>query len=170
VQVVKDAGKLGVVLFQFPPWFHRSRENFEYLLSCRERFPDFQLAFEFRTTGWTSVNGLNETLAFLKKNRISLVCVDEPQGLKTSVPAIAEVTSQVGVVRFHGRNTETWEKKNIFAEERFNYLYTDAELTEWVPKVKQMATQADKVHVIFKNKSRDYAVRNAKQFTEMLKR
>jgi uncharacterized protein YecE (DUF72 family) len=168
VQVVKVAGKLGVVLFQFPPWFHRSRENFDFLLTCRERFPDFQLACEFRTIGWTSVNGLNETLAFMKKNRMSLVCVDEPQGLKTSVPPLAEVTSPVGVVRFHGRNAETWEKKNVFAEERFNYLYSEAELSEWVPKIRQMAAQAEKVHVIFKNKSRDYAVRNAAQFMRLL--
>jgi uncharacterized protein YecE (DUF72 family) len=73
------------------------------------------------------------------------------------------------VVRFHGRNAETWEKSNVFAEERFNYLYTEDELNEWVPKIRQMAAQADRVHVIFKNKSRDYAVRNAQQFAEMLK-
>ena len=97
-----------------------------------------------------------------------MVCVDEPQGLKTSVPPVAEVTSPVGMVRFHGRNVENWEKKGIPAEERFNYLYGQKELRAWVSKVRKMVEQAGKVHVIFKNKFRDYSVRNAREFTEML--
>ena len=97
-----------------------------------------------------------------------MVCVDEPQGLRTSVPPVAEVTSPVGMVRFHGRNVDNWEKKRISAEERFNYLYGEEELRTWVPKVRKMAEQAGKVHVIFKNKFRDYSVRNAREFTEML--
>ena len=168
VKMVEEAGKLGVLLFQFPPWFHHSRENFDYLAACRERFPEYQLAVEFRTRGWLSEENKEETLAFLRQHRLALVCVDEPQGFKTSVQTVAEVTSPVGVVRFHGRNAETWEKKGIMTEERFNYLYTENELREWLSKIQRMAEQADKVHVIFKNKSHDFAVRNARQFTELL--
>ena len=162
------ADKLGVVLFQFPPWFHHSKESFDYLVACRERFPGYRLAVEFRTRGWLSEENIDETLAFLRQHQLALVCVDEPQGLKTSVQTVAEVTSPVGVVRFHGRNAENWEKKGITAEERFNYLYSDDELRAWLPKIRRMAEQADKVHVIFKNKSRDFAVRNARQFNELL--
>jgi uncharacterized protein YecE (DUF72 family) len=168
VRTIESAGKLGVILFQFPPWFHPNKENFEYLLTCREHFPEHQIAAEFRSGDWFSENNLEGTLAFLKQYRIALVCVDEPQGLKTSVPPAAEVTSSVGMVRFHGRNTENWEKKGIPAEERFNYLYNEEELTEWVPRVRKMAELADKVHIIFKNKFRDYPVRNAGEFIEML--
>ncbi|MEK7353978.1 MAG: DUF72 domain-containing protein, partial [Chloroflexota bacterium] len=168
VQDVAAAGKLGVLLFQFPPWFHHNKENFDYLITCRERFPSYRLAVEFRTGGWLSGDSLKETLAFLRQHRLALVCVDEPQGLKTSVPMVAEVTSPVGVVRFHGRNAENWEKKGITAEERFNYLYSEDELRAWLPKIRRMAEQAGKVHVIFKNKSHDFAVRNARQFAEML--
>ena len=165
---MESAGKLGVILFQFPPWFHVSGENFDYLAACRERFPKRQLAIEFRTAGWLLKDNLKKTLAFLRKHELALVCVDEPQGLKTSVPPVAEVTSSVGMVRFHGRNVESWEKTGIPVEERFNYLYAEKELRAWVPKVRKMVEQAGKVHVIFKNKFRDYSVRNAREFTEML--
>jgi uncharacterized protein YecE (DUF72 family) len=165
---IESAGKLGVILFQFPPWFHPSKENFDYLTACQKRFPNHQLAIEFRTGDWFSDNNLEETLAFLRRHKLALVCADEPQGLKASVPPVAEVTSSVGMVRFHGRNVEKWEKKGIPAEERFNYLYDEEELRAWVPSVRRMAEQAGKVHVIFKNKFRDYSVRNAREFTEML--
>ncbi len=170
VRIVEEAGKLGVLLFQFPPWFHLNKENFDYLVTCREHFPSYRLAVEFRTGGWLSADNLEATLNFLRQHQLALVCVDEPQGLKTSVPNVTEVTSAVGVVRFHGRNAENWEKKGITAEERFNYLYTEDELRAWLPEISRMAGQSDKIHVIFKNKSHDFAVRNARQFTEILEK
>jgi uncharacterized protein YecE (DUF72 family) len=168
VKTIEAAGKLGVILFQFPPWFHPDKENFDYLVTCHERFPGHQLAVEFRTGDWFSGDNLRETLTFLRRHGIALVCVDEPQGMKTSVPPVTEVTSAVGMVRFHGRNAENWEKKGIPAQERFNYLYSIDELKTRVPDILRMAEQADRVHVIFKNKSQDFPVRNAREFTEML--
>jgi uncharacterized protein YecE (DUF72 family) len=168
VREIEAAGKLGVILFQFPPWFHPNKENYDYLITCRERFPENQLAIEFRTGTWLSEDNLKETLTFLRRHDLALVCVDEPQGTKTSVPPVAEVTSSIGMVRFHGRNAENWEKKGISAEERFNYLYNENELKGWVPDIRRMAGKADKVHVIFKNKFRDFSVRNAREFARML--
>jgi len=167
-RAVETAGKLGVILLQFPPWFHPNKENFDYLSACRERFSEQQLAVEFRTGDWLSGANLKETLTFLRRHGLALVCVDEPQGMKSSVPPLVEITSTVGMVRFHGRNAENWEKKGISAEERFNYLYSEDELRAWVPNIRRMLEQADKVHVIFKNKSRDFPIRNAREFIRML--
>jgi uncharacterized protein YecE (DUF72 family) len=168
VQEIEAAGKLGVILFQFPPWFHRNKKNYNYVLACRGHFPRQRVAVEFRTTGWLSENNRKETLDFLRQHEIALVCVDEPQGTKTSVPLIAEVTSSVGIVRFHGRNAENWEKKGVSAEERFNYLYSEEELRAWVLDIQRMASQAEKLHLIFKNKHADFSVKNARQLLEML--
>jgi uncharacterized protein YecE (DUF72 family) len=165
---VESAGKLGVILFQFPPWFHPSKENLDYVIACRERFPRHQLAVEFRTGDWLAGDGLGDTLAFLRQHELALVCVDEPQGMKTGVPPVAEVTAPVAMVRFHGRNAENWEKKGISAEERFNYLYKEEELKEWLPDIQRMAEQAEKVHIIFKNKSLDFPIRNARELKGML--
>ena len=72
-------------------------------------------------------------LRFLSDQRLAFVCVDEPQGFKSSLPPVAAATADVGIVRFHGRNATTWEQKDISAAERFAYDYTEhpGELEEW---------------------------------------
>lgn len=99
---------------------------------------------------------------------LALVCVDEPQGMKTSVPRVTEVTAPAGIARFHRRNADAWEKKDITAEERFHYLYSHNELIAWAKDLKSMVQKAEKIHVIFKNKSKDYPIRNARELKEIL--
>lgn len=107
-------------------------------------------------------------MGFLREQKVALVCVDEPQGLKSSVPPVAEVTAPIGVVRFHGRNRENWEKKDIPVAERFDYLYVEQELREWVPEISRMAEESKEVHVIFKNKYKGFSVENARQMKQLL--
>ena len=81
---------------------------------------------------------------------------------------MTEVTSDISLVRFHGRNRETWEKPGIGPAERFNYLYGDDELREWAPRIKQMAEKSRQCHVLFNNCHEDKAVVNARQIRFML--
>jgi uncharacterized protein YecE (DUF72 family) len=163
-----QAGKMGIISFQFPPWFHPKPENYDYLSICKKKLPRYPLAVEFRTGSWLSEENRAQTLRFLRENSLSLVSVDEPQGLKSSVSAVAEVTASPGVVRFHGRNQENWERKDIPVSEKYNYLYSEDELNEWVPRIRRMADESLEVYVIFKNKHFDYAVRNARQMQSLL--
>jgi uncharacterized protein YecE (DUF72 family) len=163
-----SASKLGVVLFQFPPWFYPGNEQREYILSCKEKLPQYRLAVEFRHGSWLSEKNIDRTLTFLRDNDLPFVCVDEPQGFKSSVPAVTEITSDIGLVRFHGHNQETWEKKGIGPAERFNYLYTEAELKPWAEKIAKMAEQTKEIHVLFNNCYEDKAVVNARQISLML--
>ena len=144
-------GKLGIVLFQFPPWFLPSRQQLDYILLCKDRLPQYRLAIEFRNNVWLNETNRSNTIDFLRRNALPFVCVDEPQGFKSSVPPISEVTCDIGLVRFHGRNTGTWEKKGISAVERFNYLYTEEELKPWATKIAEMASQTAETHVLFNN-------------------
>jgi uncharacterized protein YecE (DUF72 family) len=162
-------GKLGVVLFQFPPWFYPGNEQREYILSCKKKLPQYRLAVEFRHGSWLNEKNIDRTLAFLRDNNLPFVCVDEPQGFKSSVPPVTEITSDIGLIRFHGRNKETWEKKGIGPAERFNYLYTEEELKPWAEKIAKMAEQTKEMHVLFNNCYEDRAVVNAKQISLMLR-
>lgn len=162
------AGKLGIVLFQFPPWFYPGSQQLDYITMCKERLPQYGVAIEFRNNVWLSEKNQATTLDFLRRNDLAFVCVDEPQGFKSSVPPVADVTSDIGLVRFHGRNTETWEKKGIGPAERFNYLYSEEELEPWAGKIGELASQAREMHVLFNNCHQDKAVVNARQISLML--
>ena len=163
-----SAGKLGVVLFQFPPWFYPGDEQRHYILSCQERLPQYRIAVEFRHNSWVNDKNRERTMSFLRDNDLPFVCVDEPQGFESSVPPLAEATSDIGLVRFHGRNRDTWEKPGIGPAERFNYLYGEEELGEWVPRIKELAGKTRQLHVLFNNCYQDKAVVNARQVGYML--
>ena len=158
-----SAGKLGVVLFQFPPWFMPSRENLEYMESCQKRLPQYRIAVEFRHWSWLNEKNHDRTMGLLRDNNMSYVCVDEPQGFRSSVPPLVEATSDVGVIRFHGRNGEMWEKSSKSAADRFDYLYSEDELKEWVPRIKELASKTKQLHALFNNCYSDKAVVNARQ-------
>ncbi len=163
-----SVGKLGVVLFQFPPWFMPSHEHLEYIQSCQKRLPQYRIAVEFRHWSWLNEKNLDRTMGVLRDNNLSYVCVDEPQGFKSSVPPVVEATSDIGVVRFHGRNREMWEKESATAAQRFDYLYSEEELQEWVPRMKQLASDTRQLHVLFNNCYADKAVVNASQMKMMV--
>ena len=164
-----SAGKLGVVLFQFPPWFYPGSEQRMHIISCAEKLPQYRIAVEFRHGSWVNDKNMEHTFSFLRENNLPFVCVDEPQGFKSSVPPIVEATSEdIALVRFHGRNTAMWEKRGISTTERFNYLYNEEELKEWVPKVKELASKVRQTHVLFNNCHQDKAVVNAHQVRLML--
>jgi len=163
-----SAGKLGTVLFQFPPWFLPGGESRDYIAEAKERMGQYSLAVEFRNNLWLSERNQERTLAFLSESAIPYVCVDEPQGFRNSVPPIVAATGPVALIRLHGRNAETWTKRGIGAAERFDYLYRDEELAEWTPRVQELARGSREVHVLFNNCQRDYAVRNARQMAGLL--
>ena len=163
-----SAGKLGVVLFQFPPWFCPGEQQSDYILSCRERLPQYRIAIEFRHGSWLNEQNRDWTLDFLRNNNLPFVCVDEPQGFSSSVPPIVEATADLSLVRFHGRNAEMWEKKGVSVAERFNYLYKEEELKEWVLRIKELASRTRQLHVLFNNCHQDKAIVNARQVRLML--
>ena len=95
--------------------------------------------------------------------------VDEPQGFSSSTPAVWEVTCpEVAAVRLHGRNRANWERKGLTAAERFNYLYSEDELKEFVDPVRKLAARARRVHVLFNNCYRNNAQQNAAELQSLI--
>ena len=163
-----SSGKLGVVHLQFPQWFVPGRKSRAYLLEARDRLGDFRIAVEFRNSMWLTEENTAETLGFLRSENIPLTCVDMPQGFPSSLPPIAESTSNLAYVRFHGRNVENWEGAHDTATPRFEYLYSEQELREWVPRLRELSANVRETHVLMNNCYQDYAVRNARQLADML--
>jgi len=160
-----EANKLGALLFQFPPWFGIRKSNKEYMLEVAARCKPLRPVFELRNASWFEGANHNETLDFLRAHKLPFVCVDMPQGYKSSIPPIVAATSDLAVVRFHG-HSDKWTSKDIY--EKFGYLYSKKELADWVPKLKGLAAETDRTHVLTNNCYSDYAQRNAATLTELL--
>ncbi|HEU4528936.1 MAG TPA: DUF72 domain-containing protein [Actinomycetota bacterium] len=164
-----SAGKLGTVLFQFPQWFVIGRKSKDYILECADRLKDFRIAVEFRHKTWLEERNVEETLSFLEEHDLPFVCVDMPQGFDSSLPPIAATTAKdLSMVRFHGRNTETWNMKSETATPRFRYEYSRDELAEWVPRIRKIAAETRETHVLMNNCYRDFAVNNARDLGDLL--
>jgi uncharacterized protein YecE (DUF72 family) len=164
-----SAGKLGAVLFQFPQWFTISKKSKAYIEEAADRLKDFRVAVEFRSDTWMSERNREESLAFLEERNLPYVCVDMPQGFRSSIPPIAATTaSDLAMVRFHGRNERAWETKSDTASARFRYDYPKDELQEWVPRIRDLAKETRETHVLMNNCYRDFAVRNARELGDML--
>jgi uncharacterized protein YecE (DUF72 family) len=163
-----EAGKLGAVFVQFPKWVFPSNEARELILETRERLA-LPIAVEFRHGSWFNEKNAERTVRFLQDNKIPYVAVDEPQGFKSSVPPVIVPTSDdLAVFRFHGRNSENWEKKDIPPSERFRYLYDEDELADWTPKIATVARKTKETHVVYNNCFSNYGTTNAREAAKLL--
>jgi uncharacterized protein YecE (DUF72 family) len=160
------AGKLGALLFQFPPWFVINAKNKDFILDCARRADPLRICVEFRNKSWMTEDNRDETLDLLEGNGIPYVCVDMPQGFRSSIPPVVAATSDLAVIRFHGHNAKEWESGSV--QRRFRYLYSDAELSEWVPRLQQLEADAETTHVLMNNCYRDYAQQNARGLADSL--
>ena len=164
-----DRGQLGSILLQYPKWVFPSNENRALIEEAVERLDGWKVAVEFRNGSWLNEKNAERTTRFLAERNIPFVMVDEPQGFKSSVPAQTLVTSSdLALVRFHGRNAATWEKKGITPAERFRYLYSRDELSEWVPRIREAASETREVHLMFNNCYANYGTTNAREIALLL--
>lgn len=162
------AGRLGVVLYQYPVWFPATPANRKAVTRIRELFPDARVAVEFRNATWMSEKNRERTFSLLRDEDLAYTCVDEPQGFPSSIPPLVNATSDVAIVRFHGRSASTWNRSAESARDRFRYRYSVDELRAWVPRIHRLADQASEVHVLMNNCYSDYSVVNARQMRELL--
>jgi uncharacterized protein YecE (DUF72 family) len=157
-----ETGKVGAVLLQFPYSFKCYEENRRYLARLGKLLNGIPLATEFRHSSWEQP----AVWAFLRDLGMAYVAVDEPQ-LRGLVGNSAELTSGIGYVRFHGRNAGNWWQHQQ-AYERYDYLYQESELQEWVPRIHSLAQGADRLFVTFNNHYKGQAITNARMMQKML--
>jgi uncharacterized protein YecE (DUF72 family) len=165
LEPLREAGKLGAILLQFPPWFPISRSNKEYIVGCAERVAPRRVCVEFRNRTWMTSGNQKETLEFLSAHNLPYVCVDMPQGYQNSIPPVLAATSDLAVIRLHGHSDE-WESKDIWR--RFGYRYREEELVKWAGNVQRLAEDAAETHVVFNNCYRDYAQVNGQRLAELI--
>ncbi len=171
IQPFQEAGKLAMVLVQFPPWFHCEKENVQYLRQVREELKDFDVAIEFRHQSWYSPEYERGTIDFLRENGFHHSVCDEPQVGEGSIPLVPIATSQKVLVRLHGRNHYGWLNpgdNDKWREVRYLYDYNKEELLYIKRVCEQLDRNTSEVFVLFNNNSGGHAAKNAKAFQQML--
>lgn len=165
---LQEAGRLGAVLFQYPPWFHPSKEHRVELEALRERMPDYQVCVELRSPRWVlSDRDRERTFDLLRDQQLTYVCVDAPAA--SELPRLLQLTTpELFVMRFHGRANDTWKGRTTTAAERFRYLYTNNELEQLANEIAPITGQAGESHLLMNNCYRDYGVRNASELRDLL--
>ena len=162
-------GKLGVMVYQFPPWFTYKPENLDFILARKAVLGRYKMAVEFRHGSWYTPAARDKVFHFLRKNGIIHVVADEPQyGSLATVPFVPQTTADIAYYRLHGRNKENWLKKGIETSLRYAYLYSDKELEEFIPHIQTSAKAATKTYVMFNNCHGSSAMKNAEKMKGML--
>jgi uncharacterized protein YecE (DUF72 family) len=161
-----EAGRLGAVLLQYPQWFTPKRANRDELARARERLGDLPACVEFRSPRWLDQDDRDRTLRWLSDHDLALVVVDAPKA--AGLPRVVATTTDLAVVRFHGRADDTWKSGASTAAERFRYLYDRRELRPWVDRIRELAEQASRVDALMNNCYQDFGVRNAADLDDLL--
>ena len=149
LEPLREAGRLGGILMQFPPYVVPKPRSYEYLEWAREQLAGYEMLVEFRHKAWFEDPA--EPLAFLEQHGMTYVTVDAPPDV---IPLVVGRTSGTAYVRFHGRNRGTWFKRTGSTAERFDYLYSPTELREWAKTLRGLGGEAEVVYAMFNNNGR----------------
>jgi uncharacterized protein YecE (DUF72 family) len=203
---VREAGRLGAVLVQFPWSFRADDEAFKHLDAIQRDFGGLPLVVEVRHVSWAAP----QAIRFLKDAGLGFAAIDQPAS-RSGLAPMSLVTSPIGYVRLHGRNREAWFKpatqpgalrggspdpprgkpappplcaagqetrraelpcglkREAGRDERYNYLYREEELKEWIGRIREIARASEKTYVFTNNHYRGQAPANALQILSQLR-
>jgi uncharacterized protein YecE (DUF72 family) len=162
LEPLRETGKLGGLLFQLPPYVVWKQSSLDYLAWARDRLGSDAMLVEPRHRSWFDEDVRADLLRWLEENRMTWVVVDAPKVAAKNVPdTLVAVTGPMAYVRFHGRNAGTWNVRGGSAAERFDYLYDEGELHEWVPVLRDLSGQAEEAYAFFNNNNQTNGVAQA---------
>jgi uncharacterized protein YecE (DUF72 family) len=163
IEPLAQSDRLGGVLMQFPWSFQDSAQNREYLRKLSAEFADYRLFVEVRHKSWQK----EEAYGFFRELALNWTNIDQPV-TRTSVAPSALATGDAAYVRLHGRNREAWFSRDAGRDDRYNYLYSDGELDEWVGKIRTLIDTVGSVYAFANNHFRGQAPANALQIMSKL--
>ncbi|KPJ53180.1 MAG: hypothetical protein AMS16_05550 [Planctomycetes bacterium DG_58] len=163
IEPLAASDRLGGILIQFPWSFQSNAENAEYLERLSADFAEYRRFIEVRHKSWQN----EEAFDFFRRLGLNWTNIDQPIS-KTSVRPSALVTGDAAYVRLHGRNYKAWFDRDAGRDERYNYLYSDDELDEWVQKIQTLVGTVDFVYAFTNNHFRGQAPANSLQIVSKL--
>ena len=144
IEPLVSSTKLGPVLWQLPPTFHRDDVRLAETLA---QLPPGRHCFEFRHQSWF----VPEVMALLRGHGVALVIGDRPEVHRFQTH---ELTADWTFVRFHAGTRGA----------RGNY--SESELQEWAERLRSWTTR--EAFIYFNNDWEGFAPRNALRLRELL--
>jgi uncharacterized protein YecE (DUF72 family) len=159
LQILRGEGKLGALLLQLSPGFSPKKHQLGELDDLLGGLADYRVAVELRNRNWVEGDNLESTLDFFGRHSATLVSVDAPAERHFTImpPELNAITNpDLAYLRLHGRNAQAYTTGKTVAA-RFNYDYSDKEISEVADRACDLAKEAKEVHVVFNNNALDYA-------------
>jgi len=156
ISPLKEAAKLGCLLFQFPASFRHTPETMDQLKALLAAFEAYPKAVELRHRSWSDV------LPALLQMNAATAFIDEPKFKDSIRQDIASGGHDMLYLRFHGRQFGKWWRHE-HRNERYDYLYTRDELQPYVVRLKSILENKDirRAYIFFNNHPGAKAVANA---------
>jgi uncharacterized protein YecE (DUF72 family) len=171
LEPLRAAGKLGGILFQLPPYVVWKPASLDYLEWAAAQLGDDRMLVEFRHASWFAEGVVDQVLRWLEERGLAYVAVDAPRSDAANVPrTVVAATSPLAYVRFHGRNAATWNRRGGGASERFDYLYAEDELREWVEPLRELSGGSEEAYAFFNNNNQTDGVAQAPAGAFLLRR
>jgi len=161
IEPARQGDKLGAVLAQFPFSMHFTQESVDWLMRLADDLADYPLAIEVRHGGWDN----DRFYQFLRDRRIAFCNIDQPQ-LRNCLAPTQIATTDFAYVRLHGRNAANWFSAAV-PSDRYNYLYSENELQQWVKRIGQIKQHTSRIFVFANNHFVGKATANAIQLRYM---
>ncbi|MBI4300441.1 MAG: DUF72 domain-containing protein [Chloroflexi bacterium] len=130
--------KLGPILYQLPPGFHRDDERLEAFLRL---LPEgYQHVFEFRHKSW-----FDQAIYNMLARHGAIFCAYDMTGIDCPLMA----TAAYAYLRFHGSH--------------YGGCYSDEDLADWARRIRALADEREleAVYVYFNNDAEGFAIQNA---------
>lgn len=162
VAPIVEAGKFGCALLQFPNSFRPNERTERYLEAAVDALAPLALVAEFRNSEWQKP----KYFEMLSELDVGWCNVDMPS-YETLMRPSSDVSSDVGYLRFHGRNAAQWWTGDNTT--RYDYEYTAEELVPWTDRFAEIHEQARVAYAFFNNHARGNAARNAQAFVDLLR-
>lgn len=138
-------GKLGPILFQFPPSWEADLVRLRPFLEALQAYPEQRYTFEFRHRSW-----LREDVYRMLWEVGAALCLP----VSPSVPLDVRLTAPWTYIRMHSGQTGTG--------------YTDEELAVWAERVRSFLQQGVDAYIYFNNDPEGHALRDAKRLSDMI--
>jgi uncharacterized protein YecE (DUF72 family) len=158
IDPIVEAGKLGALLVQFPPSFRHGDDAREYLEWLLQAFSGYPVAVELRHRSWSDHQ--SAVLELLKAHHAAWVQIDEPKFRFSIAQSHLPNLRSLYYMRLHGRNAEKWWTHD-HPDERYNYLYSPAEIDGFAETVARVRTIVQRIYVFMNNHFAGKAVANA---------